>query len=128
MAAGTTWGIGGWIAQADGIFFCFKDIYKGRLGTLVDIGEACLLLMACQLCPSAATGVVLTMGCDNTGAEAGLNSLFTTKWPLPRILQRATHHAMLHQVHLQVYHTGEHNIWADDLSTRQNLRKPLVGE
>ena len=59
----------------------------------------------------------LPTGSDNTSAEAGLNSLFTTTEPLSRFLRLAATWAEARQVELVVSRvSGERSQLADDLS------------
>ena len=59
----------------------------------------------------------LSTGSDNTSAQAGLNSLFTTAEPLSRFLRLAATWAEACHIELVVSHVaGEHNQLADDLS------------
>ena len=59
----------------------------------------------------------LPTGSDNSAAEATLNTLFSTTWPLCHFLRLAAGWAHRHGVALQVSHLpGELNDWADDLS------------
>ena len=59
----------------------------------------------------------LPTGSDNAAAEASLNTLFSTSWPLSHFLRLAAGWAHRHGVTLQVSHiAGKLNDWADDFS------------
>ena len=65
----------------------------------------------------------LPSGSDNTAAEAGSNTLFSTAWPLSYFLRLTAGWAYRHGVALQVSHiSGKVNTWADELS-RENLSR-----
>ena len=54
---------------------------------------------------------------DNTGAEAGINSLFTTKTPLAFFLEKLCITATSTGIHLDVSHiSGKANVLADAIS------------
>ena len=54
---------------------------------------------------------------DNTGAEAGINSLFTTKVPLAFFLEKLCITATTTGIHLDVSHiSGKSNVLADEIS------------
>ena len=62
-------------------------------------------------------------GTDNTVSEAGLNKLFTTKWPLCHFLRLIASWSHAHGIALMPSHIpGKKNVWADDLS-RDNLNR-----
>ena len=62
-------------------------------------------------------------GTDNTATEAGINKLFTTKWPLSHFLKLIASWSHAHGVALQPTHIpGKKNTWADELSRDQLSR------
>ena len=62
-------------------------------------------------------------GTDNTATEAGLNKLFTTKWPLCHFLRLIASWSHAHGIALLPSHIpGKKNVWADELS-RDNLKR-----
>ena len=69
------------------------------------------------------TSFCLPSGSDNTAAEATLNTLFSTSWPLSHFLRLAAGWAHRHGVTIQVSHiAGKLNDWADDLSCNRLSR------
>ena len=61
--------------------------------------------------------VLVPTGTDNPATEAGLNKLFTTKWPLSHFLQLIAAWSHAQGIALQPSHIpGKKNTWADDLS------------
>ena len=64
-------------------------------------------------------------GTDNSAAEAGINKMFTTSWPLQIFVQLVASWAHAKNVLLQPTHLpGRYNEWADDLSRPWTLRPP----
>ena len=62
-------------------------------------------------------------GTDNSAAEAGINKLFTTSWPLQVFVQLVASWAHANNVLLQPTHLpGRYNDWADDLSRNRLAR------
>ena len=62
-------------------------------------------------------------GTDNLAAEAGINKMFTTSWPLQIFVQLVASWAHAKNVLLQPTHLpGRYNEWADDLSTNRPAR------
>ena len=65
--------------------------------------------------------VSVPTGTDSTATEAGLNKLFTTKWPLWHFLRLIASWSHAHGIALMPSHIpGKKNVWADELS-RANL-------
>ena len=69
-------------------------------------------------------------GSDNTPAEAGVNKLVSTAWPLSLFLRLVASWSHAHSVALLVSHiSGQKNVWADELSRDELDRfrsKPLA--
>ena len=60
---------------------------------------------------------------DNSAAEAGINKLFTTSWPLQVFVQLVASWARAKNVLLQPTHLpGLYNDWANDLSRNRLVR------
>ena len=131
MASGQSWGIGGWL-ESDGRLFVFsekftlddlrpwlilpKDAQK-YIASFEAIAQLCLLLMCARFSPQNCRRFTLCMGCDNTSAESSLNGLFTTSWPLSRIMQCVARHAVMTHIRVSVFHQpGASNVLADTLS------------
>ena len=90
--------------------------------TLAQIG---ILYSLCHLLPAQLFALTLTSNSDNTAAEAGSNSMFTTKTPFCFFLEClcllcASVHAQLDVSHIP----GYANEFADQLS-RMNLKEPF---
>ena len=81
------------------------------------IAQIALMPTCHALIPTRQHVFRLPTGSDNTGAEAGLNSLFTTAFPLSYFLRIAADWAHSKNIALECGHVpGEKNDWADDLA------------
>ena len=81
------------------------------LGQIALVWLLCLLHPGCQLC------IRMHSWCDNSGAEATANKLFTTSWPLAAFVQRLAILSGFTGIQLDVQHiAGPKNEEADYLS------------
>lgn len=81
------------------------------------LAQICLLYILCSLAPARRISLTLRSVSDTTGAEAGSNRLFTTKFPLCLFLERlcllsSFCHAMIDVSHI----SGPSNELADAIS------------
>ena len=132
MAEGDTVEIGGWLCTKDGLRW-FSEIwsmsevrevwpqlhkdaqkYIARFETLAQLA---LLQMAHSRLGHKYLSFAMPTGSDNTAAEAGVNKLFSTSWPLSLFLRLVASWSHAHSVALLVSHvSGKKNVWADKLS------------
>ena len=131
-AEGSTVGIGGWVIPPTAVAWFAEtwDLTEIRLawpfltkGAQAYIASfETLAQFALLQCTHRITGhghlqVLVPTGTDNTATEAGLNKLFTTKWPLSHFLQLIAAWSHAQGIALQPSHIpGKKNTWADDLS------------
>ena len=132
MAQGDIFAIGGYISLAGSDYwfsekFCIGDFAFAELPLRSDaskditsyeaLAQIALVWLLGHLHPLARMAVRLHSWCDNTGAEASSNSLFTTAWPLAAFTQRLALMSSFTGVHLDVHHiAGPKNSDADHLS------------
>ena len=89
------------------------------------LAQIALLFSLCHLLPAQRFALTLKSISDNTSAEAGSNSMFTTKAPLCFFLERLCLLCASVHAHLDVSHVpGYNNEFADKLS-RMDLNEPL---
>ena len=142
-ANGDIIGIGGFIQWSDGPCAWFSETWT--LDDLASLGLplqrpahrnitcyealAQLGLMLClrSVVPSARWAVRLRTLSDNTGAEAGINKLYSSQYPLSAFLQRLCMLACLTGIELDVGRVpGEKNNDADRLSRWDDPTVPLA--
>ena len=130
MGQGDRFAIGGYITSASGEFwfsenfriqdFAFAEIpLRSEASRDISCYEALaqIALVWLMVSPFSKLSVRIHSWCDNTGAEASSNSLFTTAWPLAAFTQRLALISSLTGIHLDVGHiSGPTNVDADHLS------------
>ena len=91
-----------------------RDIASASYEALAQAG---LILAVFQLCPCARVPIRLCSGCDNTGAEAGINNAFTATRPLAFFLECIALLLAMRKTFLNVSHVpGELSQKSDALS------------
>lgn len=125
-------GIGGWIITSSQVLWFSEQFNIDQLRTFLPglqkdaqkyisafevLAQLALLLMAIRQLASQELQLCLPSSSDNTGAEAGINKMLTTKEPTTSFLQMISTLAFQYQVQLTLSHIPGHlNEWADNLS------------
>lgn len=132
FAEANAFGIGGWIITSSQVLWfseqwtmeqlrqfmpaLTKDAQK-YISAFEVMAQLALLLMAIRKMTSQHLQLCLPSSSDNTGAEAGINKMLTTKEPTTTFLQMISTLAFQHHIHLTISHIPGHlNDWADNLS------------
>ncbi|CAE7505701.1 unnamed protein product [Symbiodinium sp. CCMP2592] len=101
--------------EAAGIPFG-NDLAK-EIASCEALAQAGLILALSRLAPCSRVPLRLPSLCDNSGAEAGLNKMFSTKFPLGLVLEHIALLAAMHRISIDVSHVpGAKNCKADALS------------
>ncbi|CAE6956780.1 unnamed protein product [Symbiodinium sp. CCMP2592] len=101
--------------EAAGIPFG-NDLAK-EIASCEALAQAGLILALSKLAPCSRVPLRLPSLCDNSGAEAGLNKMFSTKFPLGLVLEHIALLAAMHRISIDVSHVpGAKNCKADALS------------
>jgi len=132
FAESNNFGIGGWIVTSSQAMWFSEQFTMDQLrhflpGLKKDaqkyisafevLAQLALLLMAIRRLASQELQLCLPSSSDNTGAEAGINKMLTTKEPTTTFLQMISTLAFQHHVQLTMSHIPGHlNDWADNLS------------
>ena len=132
MGHGREFAIGGYITLPGGEFwfsesFTVQDFAFAELPLHSEahkdiscyecLGQIALVWLLSLLHPSCRLCVRMHSWCDNTGAEATANKLFTTSWPLAAFVQRLSILSSFTGIQLDVQHiAGPKNEEADYLS------------
>ena len=131
-------GIGGWVITPTAVawFAEMWDISELRkpwpfltkpaqayIASFETLAQFALLQSTYHVSGHSHLQIQVPSGTDNTATEAGLNKLFTTKWPLCHFLRLIASWSHAHGIALMPSHIpGTKNVWADDLS-RDNLKR-----
>ena len=131
-AEGSTVGIGGWVITPTALAWfaetwditqirqAWPFLTKGAqayIASFETLAQFALLQCTHRITGHGHLQVLVPTGTDNTATEAGLNKLFTTKWPLSHFLQLIAAWSHAQGIALQPSHIpGKKNTWADDLS------------
>lgn len=92
------------------------------------LAQMCLLFIFCRMTPGNRVSLTLKSVSDNTGAEAGSNKLFSTKFPLCLFLERLCLLSSFCQATLDVSHiSGPSNELADAISRWNDQDLPPFG-
>ena len=92
-------------------------LVKSCVALLEALAQAGLILGLSALAPCCRVSLCLPSLCDNTGAESGLNKMFSTKHPLGLVLEHIALLASILRITLDVSHVpGAKNVKADALS------------
>ena len=137
-AEGQTVGIGGWVITGSaaawfGETWSIAEIRKTwpfltkpaqrYIASFETLAQFALLQCTHRITGHRHLQVRVPTGTDNTATEAGINKLFTTKWPLSHFLKLIASWSHAHGVALQPTHIpGKKNTWADELSRDQLSR------
>ncbi|CAE7795651.1 Gapdh [Symbiodinium sp. CCMP2592] len=101
--------------EAAGIPFG-NDLAK-KIASCEALAQAGLIHALSRLAPCSRVPLRLPSLCDNSGAEAGLNKMFSTKHPLGLVLEHIALLAAMHRISIDVSHVpGAKNCKADALS------------
>ena len=93
-----------------------SDLAK-EIASCEALAQAGLILGLSALAPCCRVPLCLPSLCDNTGAESGLNKMFSTKHPLGLVLEHIALLASILRITLDVSHVpGAKNVKADALS------------
>ena len=143
-ASGPMCQIGGYLKSPSGRFTWFSQRWSPKdfssLGITVSedmqrdiscyeaLAQLALLFVASRMWPSRRFNVRISSWSDNSGAESGVNKLFTTSYPLCVFLERlsllsATCFAELDATHI----SGPSNEFADALSRWDTISLPPYG-
>ena len=122
-AEGTV-GIGGWFISSNSVTW-FAETWdcadvQAEWPCFETLAQLALMHIA-WTAEGQARSVCIPTGTDNAAAEAGVNKLFTTAWPLQMFVQLVA--AWAHKLKWSIIASrvpGEYNTWADQLS-RGNL-------
>ena len=140
-ASGTTSSVGGYVKQPVLGQIWFSETFHRteflRLGIPVQrqmqrdiasyeaLAQVGLIIAMIHLCPCSRVPIRLCSGSDNTGAEAGINNMFTTSRPLAFFLERIALLSAMRRIILDVHHIhGELHEKRDALSRPQERAHP----
>ena len=89
------------------------------------LAQLAIVKLLTRLIPAQRYALRISSLSDNTGAEAGINTLFTTKTPLAYFLEKLCITATSTGIHLDVSHiSGKSNVLADAISRWNFLDAP----
>ena len=137
-AEDTKVGIGGWVITPTAVAW-FAEMWEmselrqtwyfltkpaqSYIASFETLAQFALLQSTYHVSGHSHLQIQVPTGTDNTATEAGLNKLFTTKWPLCHFLRLIASWSHAHGIALMPSHIpGKMNVWADDLS-RDNLNR-----
>ena len=131
-AEGAKVGIGGWFISSRSVSWfaetwdfqqvqeqwpCLTKEAQRYIACFETLAQLALMRVAWTAEGQAVRGMCMPSGTDNTAAEAGVNKLFTTAWPLQVFVQLVAAWAYKHKWSVLASHIpGKRNVWADQLS------------